>query len=47
MEPPQQLSRKAIDEFKAIYEEEFGEMLTDDEAQEMGVRLLQFFALLL
>ncbi len=41
-----QLSRQAIEEFKAIYEEEFGEPLSDDEAQEMGLRVLRLFALL-
>ncbi len=41
-----QLSRQAIEEFKAIYEKEFGEPLTDDEAQEMGLRVLRLFALL-
>jgi hypothetical protein len=33
--PPQQLSREAIEEFKAIYQEEFGEILSDDEVQEI------------
>jgi hypothetical protein len=44
--PPQQISRQAIEEFKAIYLEEFGQTITDDDAQEMGVRLLQLFAIL-
>ena len=43
MKTPQQLSREAIDEFKAIYQEEFGKSLTDDEAQEIALRLLRFF----
>ncbi len=41
-----QLSRQAIEEFKAIYEQRFGEPLTDDEAQEMSLRVLRLFALL-
>lgn len=41
-----QLSKQAIEEFKAIYEQRFGESLTDDEAQEMGLRVLRLFALL-
>jgi hypothetical protein len=40
------LSREAIDEFKRIYESEFGEALTDAEAQEMGLRVLRVFDLL-
>ncbi len=47
MEIPQQLSRQAIQEFKANYEEEFGDRLSDDEAQEMGIRLLGLFDILL
>ena len=46
MTTPQQLSREAIDEFKAIYEEEFGKVLTDDEVQEIAMRLLRFFGML-
>ncbi len=40
------LSQEAIDELKAIHKEEFGEDLTDDEAREMGNRLLRVFSLL-
>jgi hypothetical protein len=40
------LSREAIDEFKAIYQEEFGETLTDDEVREIALRLLRFFGVL-
>ena len=47
MEAPQQLSRQAVEEFKAIYQEEFGEHLSDDEAQEIALRLLRLFDLLL
>jgi hypothetical protein len=46
MKPPQQLSRQAIEEFKAIYQEEFGEILSDDEVQEIAMRLLRFFGIL-
>lgn len=46
MKTPQQLSREAIEEFKAIYKEEFGEILTDDEVQEIAMRLLRFFGIL-
>jgi hypothetical protein len=46
MKTPQQLSREAIDEFKAIYQHEFGKSLTDDEVQEIAIRLLRFFGIL-
>lgn len=46
MQIPNQLSREAIDEFKAIYKEEFGEELTDGQVQEIGLRLLRFFGIL-
>ena len=46
MKTPQQLSRQAIDEFKAIYQEEFGQSLTDDEVQTIALRLLRFFGIL-
>jgi hypothetical protein len=46
MKTPQPLSRQAIDEFKAIYEEEFGKSLSDDEVQEIALRLLRFFGIL-
>ena len=42
----QQLSREAIDEFKIIYQEEFGEVLSDEEVQEIAMRLLRFFGIL-
>lgn len=45
MNTPQQLSREAIEEFKAIYQEEFGEILSDDEVQEIAMRLLRFFGI--
>ena len=46
MKTPQQLSRQAIDEFKSIYQEEFGQNLSDDEVQEIALRLLHFFGIL-
>jgi hypothetical protein len=47
MTTPQQLSREAIDEFKAHYKAEFGQVLSDDEVQEMAIRLLRFFGILI
>lgn len=46
MRTSQQLSRQAIEEFKAIYQEEFGKSLTDEEVQEIALRLLRFFGIL-
>jgi len=46
MKTPQQLSRQAIDEFKVIYQEEFGKTLSDDEVQEIALRLLRVFGIL-
>ena len=46
MKTPNQLSREAIEEFRAIYQEEFGEILSDDAVQEIGIRLLRFFGIL-
>jgi hypothetical protein len=46
MKTPNQLSREAIDSFKAIYQDEFGELLSDDEVQEIAMRLLRFFGVL-
>lgn len=37
------LSKEAIKEYQDIYTNEFGVVLTDDEADEMGWRLLEFF----
>jgi hypothetical protein len=34
------LSKEAVEEFKDIYREEFGEKISDEEAQEMGGNLL-------
>jgi hypothetical protein len=46
MQTPKQLSREAIDEFRAIYKNEFGRTLSDDEVQEIALRLLRFFGIL-
>jgi hypothetical protein len=46
MNAPQQLSRQAIDEFRAIYQDEFGVSLSDEEVQEIAMRLLGFFGIL-
>jgi hypothetical protein len=46
MNTPNELSREAIEEFKAIYQEEFGEVLSDDEVREIATRLLRFFGIL-
>ena len=45
MKTQQQLSREAIDDFKAIYQDEFGEVLSDDEVVEIATRLLRFFGI--
>jgi len=47
MKTPQQLSQETIEEFRVIYREEFGRTLSDDEVQEMALRLLRFFGVLL
>jgi len=46
MKTPQPLSREAIKEFKAIYQDEFGEELSDDEVRKIATRLLRFFGVL-
>ena len=46
MKTPNQLSREAIEEFKAVYREEFGEILSDDEVREIATHLLRFFGIL-
>jgi hypothetical protein len=46
MKTPERLSREAIDEFKSIYKDEFGKLLSDDEVKEMALRLLRFFGIL-
>lgn len=42
-----QLSRDAISEFQRIYKTEFGEELSDGEAEECALRVLRLYALLL
>ena len=41
------LSREAIKEYKEIYKKEFGEDLSDAEAEEQALRVLHLFWLLL
>ena len=38
-----QLSLQAISDFKAIYQRQFARMLSDDEANQKGLELLEFF----
>ena len=40
-------SNDALDEFCAIYRDEFGEEITRDDAQEMGARVVELLRLLL
>lgn len=40
------LSRKAIEEYKAIYKKEFGKEITDSEAEEQGMKLLRLFKII-
>jgi len=40
------LSRESVQSFKQIYQSEFGKLLSDDEAEEMALRLLRLFDLL-
>ena len=39
------LSKKAKDEFRALYEMEFGELLNDDKVEELETRLLRLFSI--
>ncbi len=41
------LSKRAIENLKVIYRNDYGEDLTDEEAWEMGNRLLRLFAVLM
>ena len=41
-----ELSGEAVSEFRDIYEQEFGDILTDTEANEIALRLLRFFHIL-
>ncbi len=47
METDIKLSQQAIAEFKTIYQEEYGIVLSDDEAAEIAIRLLRFFDILI
>jgi predicted nucleic acid-binding protein len=40
------LSKEAVEEFKKIYLQEFGEKISDAEAQEMGESLISFFKII-
>lgn len=40
------LSKKALEEFKAIYLAEFGVALNDTEANKLGVELLELFRII-
>ena len=40
------LSEEAIEEFKDIYYREFGRIISDEEAQEMGHNLLSLFKII-
>jgi len=42
----QGLSAEVIQELRAIYEEQFDDVLNDYEVEEMGLRLLRFFSIL-
>jgi hypothetical protein len=46
MKTPNQLSQEAINEFRVIYQEEFGIVLIDDEIREIAMQLLRFFGVL-
>ena len=43
---PRRLSLEATYQFQEIYQEEFGESFSDDDAQRKGVQLLNLFAIL-
>lgn len=40
------LSKKALQDYKAIYKKRYGVELSDQEAQEKGRKLLEFFKLI-
>lgn len=46
MKTPKPSRREAIEEFKAVYQEEFKKRLSDDEVQAIARRLLRFFGIL-
>lgn len=39
-------SKKAIEEFKEIYRKEFGEEISDAQAEEMGENLIELFKII-
>lgn len=41
------ISHKSADELKKIFKEEYKTNLTDDEAKEVGQRLIDYFSLLI
>lgn len=41
-----QLSHKAISDFKRIYLEKFNQQLSNEEANKLGVELLEYFKLI-
>jgi hypothetical protein len=46
MKAGEQLSPSALSDFKEIYGQEFGIVLSDEEVQEVAIRLLRFFDML-
>ena len=40
------LSRQALNDFKSIYKQEFGEDISDQEAKEKGEKLLKLFGII-
>lgn len=43
---PRRLSEKAFEELLVIVREEFGEQITDDDVEDIGIRLLQLYKFL-
>jgi hypothetical protein len=41
-----ELSQKAVEEFKEIYQKEFGKKLSDSEAQELAENLISLFKII-
>ena len=42
-----QIEKEALDNFRSLYREEFGEDLSEDEAQEMASNLINLYELLM
>lgn len=40
------LSREAVQDFQRVYQSEFGKVLSDDESEQMALRVLRVFDLL-